>query len=122
MAEDIIETVDGLTDAQRDCMRQRLEDNYSSDDLEAINEENQNVDWEAEGATGGERWQAFVADLAECRVDDSVADASEPDGTTVGDDESGESQPAGSTEPLESDDSQPADSSEPVAGTEPGSR
>lgn len=121
MAEDIIETVDGLTDAQRDCMRQRLEDNYSSDDLEAINEENQNVDWEAEGATGGERWQAFVADLAECRVDDSVADASEPDGTTAGD-ESGESQPAGSTEPPESDDSQSTDSSEPVAGTEPGSR
>jgi hypothetical protein len=115
MAEDIIETVEGLTDDERACMLETLEENYSSEDLEAINEENKNVDWDAEGATGGERWQAFVADLESCR--DGATDASAAGSSDV------ESSAVEGTETADSAaESTEADDTEPAATTEPGSR
>lgn len=115
MATDIIETVDGLTDAERECMRTRLDENYTGSDLEAINKENQNVDWDAEGATGGELWQALVADLDECRG--ATAAGSDASSTDV------ESSESASTETEDSaTESTDADDTEAAATTEPGSR
>ena len=112
MANDIIETVDGLTDAERECMRARLDENYTGDDLEAINEENKNVDWEAEGATGGEKWQALVADLQGCIGDAGAAsdpDDSASDGTAASDE-------------TAADGTESAQQTEPTETTEPGRR
>lgn len=119
MAEDIVETVDGLTDQERECMREKLE-GYTGDELEAINAENENVDWDAEGATGGEKWQAFVADLDSCR--DIVDEAS--DGSDASEGSEAESTEAGDSD---STDDVPVvveavTSTEPTATTEPGSR
>ena len=111
MANDIIETVDGLTDDERECMRGRL-DEYSGSDLDAINDENNNVDWDAEGATGGPKWQALVDDLADCRTDAAASDGSEPADTSAGDSE---------PDDTATDESAP-DETDPASTTEPGNR
>lgn len=66
VAEDIIGSVEGLTEAQRECMVGRL-DGYSDEELDVIGEENQNVDFSAENPDASEGWQKFEADLAACR-------------------------------------------------------
>ena len=68
VAQDFVESIDGLTDAQRDCMLEKLDTDYTSDELEAIGEANLTVNFDepdaVENATP--EFQAFVDDLAEC--------------------------------------------------------
>jgi hypothetical protein len=70
VAEDFVESIDGLTDAQRECMLEKLDTDYTNEELEAIGEANLNVDFDQPAATAVEtattEFQAFVADLQEC--------------------------------------------------------
>ena len=67
VAEDYVESIDGLTDEQRQCMLDKL-DGYSSDELEAIGEANLNVDFGRPDAveTATPEFQAFVDNLNDC--------------------------------------------------------
>jgi hypothetical protein len=67
VAEDYVESIDGLTDEQRQCMLEKL-DGYSSDELEAIGEANVNVDFDQPDAveTATAEFQEFVENLNTC--------------------------------------------------------
>ena len=89
IAEDIIDSVDGLTDVERDCMHLRLA-GYTDEQLELINEQNKNVDFATENPDASPEWNEFVDDLASCQgvtslpSDSSVpADVTEPTGSTT---------------------------------------
>ena len=65
---DVVEGLDGLTDAERSCMLEQV-DGYSEDELKAIGEENETVDFSAEDAVadqGTPALQKFVTDLNSC--------------------------------------------------------
>lgn len=82
IAEDIIDSVDDLTDVERECMQLRL-DGYTDEQLEAINSQNQNVDFSVENPDASPEWDAFVEDLASCQgVTSLPSDSSEPSGST----------------------------------------
>jgi len=68
VAQDFIESIDGLTDAQRECMLEKLDNDYTSDELETIGEANVTVDFDSPDAVENAtpEFQAFVADLQEC--------------------------------------------------------
>lgn len=116
MAEDIIETVEGLSDEERDCMRERL-DGYTGSELEALNDENSNVDWDAEGATGGALWQAFVDDMSSCL--DGTAPAGS-DASEVGEADDGSTPADSAADVTAADDSEAGDDAEPSASSVPG--
>jgi hypothetical protein len=109
VAEDIIESVDGLTDEQRACMLARLED-YTDEQLDVINEQNQNVDFSVENPDVSEDYQAFQDDLAECRETTAAqpSGSSEPSAST---ETAGSTEPPGSTEPAGSPEAEAAPSS-----------
>ena len=67
VAEDYIESIEGLSSAQRDCMLEKL-DGYSEDELEAIGEANLTVDFDSADAveTATPEFQAFVDNLRSC--------------------------------------------------------
>jgi hypothetical protein len=67
VAQDYVESIDGLTDAQRECMLEKL-DEKTNDELEAIGEANVSVDFDAPDAVENAtpEFQTFVADLQEC--------------------------------------------------------
>jgi hypothetical protein len=69
VAQDFVESIEGLTTAERQCMLGKL-DTYSDDQLEAIGDENVDVDFDQPDAVqnASEDFQAFVDDLAECRA------------------------------------------------------
>jgi len=101
IAEDIIDSVDGLTDIERECMHRRL-DGYTDEQLEIINEQNKNVDFETENPDASPEWNEFVDDLASCQGVTSLpsessvpADSSGPTETTASTVPA--SEPAGST-------------------------
>jgi hypothetical protein len=68
VAEDYVESIDGLTDAERECMLEKLDTDYTNDQLEAIGEANVSVDFDAPDAVENAtpEFQDFVADLQEC--------------------------------------------------------
>ena len=68
VAQDFVESIDGLTDAQRECMLEKLDNDYTSDELETIGEANVTVDFDSPDAVENAtpEFQAFVADLQEC--------------------------------------------------------
>jgi hypothetical protein len=65
VAIDIVEKLDGLTEAQRACMLEKLEA-YPSDELQQIGEANEGI-----GATsqGNEQLQEFEEDLNACMTE-----------------------------------------------------
>ena len=67
VAVDIVESIDGLAPAQRQCLLDKL-DGYSTDELEALGNANLDVDFDQPDAVGHgtEDFQKFVADLATC--------------------------------------------------------
>ena len=67
VAEDYVESLDGLDPAERECMLEKL-DGYSNDELEAIGEANLNVDFDQPDAveTATPEFQAFVENLNTC--------------------------------------------------------
>jgi hypothetical protein len=67
VAEDYVESIDGLNDEQRQCMLEKL-DGYSSDELEALGEANVNVDFDQPDAveTATPEFQEFVENLNTC--------------------------------------------------------
>jgi hypothetical protein len=67
VAEDYIESIPDLTDAERQCMLAKL-DNYSNDTLTSIGDANLNVDFDQPDAveTATPEFQAFVEDLNTC--------------------------------------------------------
>jgi hypothetical protein len=67
VAEDYIESLDGLTEEQRQCMLEKL-DTYSSDELEAIGDANLNVDFDQADAVANAspEFQEFVENLNTC--------------------------------------------------------
>jgi hypothetical protein len=68
VARDFVESIDGLTDAQRECMLDKLDNDYTSDQLEAIGEANVSIDFDSPDAVedATPEFQAFVDDLGEC--------------------------------------------------------
>jgi hypothetical protein len=68
VAQDFVESIDGLTDAQRECMLEKLDNDYTSDELEAIGEANETVDFDSPDAVENAtpEFQAFVDDLGKC--------------------------------------------------------
>ncbi|MET0143841.1 MAG: hypothetical protein ABW328_03520 [Ilumatobacteraceae bacterium] len=68
VAEDVVQTLDGLTEAERTCMLDKL-DTYSSDEIEQIGEANEDVDFQDTDAVetqGDAALQKFVDDLSAC--------------------------------------------------------
>ncbi len=68
VAEDVVQSLDGLTEAQRTCMLGKLE-TYSSDEIERIGEANEDVNFQDENAVatqGDAGLQKFVDDLSTC--------------------------------------------------------
>jgi hypothetical protein len=67
VAEDYIESIDGLSSTQRECMLEKL-DGYSEDELEAIGEANLTVDFTSADAveTATPEFQDFVDNLRSC--------------------------------------------------------
>ncbi len=68
VVKDVIESLDGLSEPERTCMLEAVE-GYSEDDLKAIGEDNEAVDFSREGAVesqGTPGLQKFVADLQSC--------------------------------------------------------
>jgi hypothetical protein len=68
VVKDVIEGLDGLTDTERTCMLDHV-DNYSEDELKAIGEANETVDFSQPDAVddqGTEALQKFVTDLNGC--------------------------------------------------------
>jgi ABC-type glycerol-3-phosphate transport system substrate-binding protein len=70
VAQDYIESIPNLTDAQRQCMLEKL-DGYSDDELEAIGEANLSVDFSQPDAveTATPEFQAFVENLETCMTE-----------------------------------------------------
>jgi hypothetical protein len=67
VAQDYIESIDGLTPEQRQCMLDKL-DEYDSDTLTSIGDANLNVDFDQPDAveSGTPAFQDFVANLNSC--------------------------------------------------------
>jgi hypothetical protein len=65
VATDIVESLDGLTEAERTCMLDKL-DGYTSDELEQIGEANEGISSTSEGNA---ELQQFTADLNACMTD-----------------------------------------------------
>ena len=68
VVKDVIEGLDGLTETERTCMLDHVE-NYSEDELKAIGEANESVDFsqpDAVDTQGTEALQKFVTDLNGC--------------------------------------------------------
>jgi hypothetical protein len=65
VAEDIVESLAGLTEAQRTCMLDKLDD-YTTDQLQEIGEANEGISSTSEGDA---ELQAFTADLNTCMAD-----------------------------------------------------
>jgi hypothetical protein len=67
VATDIVESMDDLAPAERQCLLDKL-DGYSSDELEALGNANLDVDFDQPDAVehGTEDFQKFVADLETC--------------------------------------------------------
>ena len=68
VVKDVIEGLDGLTEAQRTCMLDVV-DTYSEDELKAIGEENETVDFNDPNAVeeqGSPAFQKYVDDLNGC--------------------------------------------------------
>lgn len=68
VAEDVVESLPDLTDAQRTCMLAALDD-YTPDQIQEIGEENEGVDFsdtDAVDTQGTPALQTFVADLNRC--------------------------------------------------------
>jgi hypothetical protein len=67
VAQDYVESIPDLTDAQRQCMLDKL-DGYSNDTLTSIGEANLNVNFDSPDAveSASPEFQEFVADLQEC--------------------------------------------------------
>lgn len=85
VAIDIIESVEGLTDSERQCMLERL-DTYDDGELDRVADGNENVDWDTDDPQITDELQQFSDDLAECRA---ATPATEVGG-------SADSEPAGS--------------------------
>jgi hypothetical protein len=68
VAQDYVESIEGLTDAERQCMLDKLDNDYTSDQLEAIGDANLNVDFDQANAvaSGTPELQQFVDDLNSC--------------------------------------------------------
>ena len=66
VATDIVEKLDGLTEPQRACMLQKLEDDYTTDELQAIGEANEGIPADADGDADLQR---FTADLNTCMTE-----------------------------------------------------
>jgi hypothetical protein len=67
VAQDYIESIDGLTEEQRQCMLDKL-DNYDNETLTSIGDANLHVNFDRPDAveTSTTAFQNFVADLQEC--------------------------------------------------------
>ena len=67
VAQDYIESIEGLTDQQRQCMLDKL-DNYDSDTLTSIGDANLTVDFDQPDAVaqGTPEFQDFVEKLRTC--------------------------------------------------------
>ena len=64
VALDVIETLDHLTEAERKCMRTKVEEEYSQDEIEAFAEGSDETPPDPEAKAALDR---FEADLADCR-------------------------------------------------------
>ncbi|MET0458465.1 MAG: hypothetical protein ABW122_00545 [Ilumatobacteraceae bacterium] len=68
VVKDVIEGLDGLSEAERTCMLDKV-DTYSEDELKAIGEDNETVDFSDPNAVdeqGSEAFQKYVDDLNGC--------------------------------------------------------
>ncbi|HEX4980948.1 MAG TPA: hypothetical protein VFV63_04585 [Ilumatobacteraceae bacterium] len=63
VALDVIETLDNLTEAERQCMRTKVEKDYSQDEIQAIAEGADQTPPDPEAKAALDR---FEADLADC--------------------------------------------------------
>jgi hypothetical protein len=66
VAEEIIQTLEGVSQDVKDCMAERLENNYTDDDLETIGEANPGFNSANPDVPQTPELEAFIADLAEC--------------------------------------------------------
>jgi len=67
VVKDVIEGLAGLSETERTCMLDKV-DTYSEDELKAIGEENEAIDFNDPDAVdqGTEAFQNYVADLNSC--------------------------------------------------------
>jgi hypothetical protein len=84
VVEDIIESLEGVSEAERDCMLERV-DRYTDDQLDDIADANEDFELLPTGevANPTPALADFQADLASCL--DGAATGSEPQGTAVAD-------------------------------------
>ncbi|MFV0307440.1 MAG: hypothetical protein ACK5OX_06830 [Desertimonas sp.] len=80
VAEEIVETLDGVSQDVKDCLTAKLE-GYSNDELDALGEANPDFSSTSPDMTQTPELTAFIADLQECR--DGTA-AAAPTATTEG--------------------------------------
>jgi hypothetical protein len=72
VARDYIESIDGLTEAERQCMLDKL-DEYTSDEIEAIGDANLDLDFDSPNAVanGTPEYRDFVDKLQSCKTGSS---------------------------------------------------
>lgn len=87
VALDIVESLDELPAADRDCMTKVIEDEYSDEELDAIADADGGIDFSGMTTTqmadaASPEWDRFVNDLGKCTGNTVPTDASPPDGST----------------------------------------
>lgn len=80
VAEEIVETLDGVSQEVKDCLTEKLE-GYSNDELDAIGEANPDFSSTSPGMTQTPELEAFIADLAACNEDAGAAGEPSDDST-----------------------------------------
>jgi hypothetical protein len=107
VVREVIESLQ-LPDDEEQCMLDKLENDYTDDEINQIADDNENWDPAGQGDTpadASEGMQLFIEDFNECTTEGGAA--AEPTGSST---------PAESTTPADS--SAPADSTEPTETTE----
>lgn len=83
VVEDIIESLDGVSESAKDCMMEKV-DRYGSDELDAIAKANEDFQLLPNGeiANPTEALADFQSDLASCLDDDTAGSEPAGSGTT----------------------------------------
>lgn len=82
VAEEIIETLEGVPQDVKDCLAERLE-GYTDDELEAIGEANPNFTSANSTIAMTPELEAFIADLEACSTGDAATDDTATDDTAT---------------------------------------
>lgn len=72
VALDMVETLDDLSDSERQCMTDKIEEDYTAEEIEAMGANNENFDFSQPAASDGDNaadLNAFIDDLQSCHQD-----------------------------------------------------